>query len=296
MKLAKCAVEGCYSTATCSDKRCTKHTQAVSPKRSYHYRRLPKSKELHLGIEVECIAKNQDALRAMSAQRLAPTHDGSLPENIGCEFKMLGPVPVIIKRAAAFCYRLQNLGATVTPKCGLHVHMDARQITHRQAHDFVSWLKPLEATFEAMMPRSRRFGRNEYLEAITTGYCHAHYQWAHRTCYDTVEIRIHPGTLNPFKVEGWLAACSDLMKLMHSGVLPPHTFVGSRKHYNPETNEYDLEDNSGSNARIATDDFLATVFKTPLALDYIMARLRNNGTLTSYTTTTNGSVCEDEAA
>ncbi len=218
--MKKCKRNGCFSDGICKDGRCGKHTFACQSRANHNGRRKPRTNVPHIGVEIECEATSSEALRVMSAQSLRPHADGSLT-SMGCEFKICVPENQTDK-VIRFAGRLSECGAKITSDCGLHVHMDARGIRHDRQIQFLEWMQSQQDWIFSIMPPSRQ--NNHFCKKLSgsSHYWNHHYQWAHMTDYNTIEIRVHGGTLNPHKINGWLSVCKDWMKWLRSGEeLPP---------------------------------------------------------------------------
>lgn len=260
MMRKKCKSIGCYESACCHDGHCLKHTRNVKKKKGYSCRTYPKTTELHLGVELECFGGGEECHKGMLAQRITPCSDGSLPA-YGCEYKWCMPAAKTISDAPNFCEHLVRIGARVNKKCGLHVHLDARGLSPERIKEFVMWMGRCEAWWFTLVPESRR--TNGYVRRTGGGFLRNHCAWINQTNYSTVEIRIHGGTINPYKVAGWLTAMSDLLTLLHSGKALPEIVL---------------------DANLKVDSaWLRDVFPSAEAREYLVARQNNNGSLESYT-------------
>lgn len=259
----KCKHVGCYNDATCKGGYCVKHFDNPARKQSYSGCRNPRTAEGHLGLEIECFATDHESHRGLLGQAVVPHADGSLPE-YGCEFKLIGTPVKLMKSAANLVRQIAAAGGQVSRACGLHVHIDARQVTRERSREFVAWLASWEGFWFSIMPPSRN--GNRYCHPLTGGACDR-YGWATFTRHNTIEIRIHPGSLCPHKIAGWLNVMTGLMNLLHSNaVLPTMTATPSSAQ-------------------------LAAIFN-PVAMEYLHSRMANNGVLTS--SNVNGSVRREE--
>lgn len=121
--------------------------------------------------------------------------------------------------------------ATVNRRCGLHVHVDASDLSSKKIRHIVGRYARFEKGIDAFMPRSRRDSENEFcgsvikqLELIGRNSAYADRWYSEdpaRTCeslgsrfvkvnlesyerYKTIEFRQHSGTLNVDKVRNWV--------------------------------------------------------------------------------------------
>ena len=269
VKIKKCSMNGCFSDAVCRDGKCAAHTRGVRNKHSYAGHTKPKNLEHHIGVEIECIARDVRAHTALCAQKFIPHSDGSLP-SYGCEFKLCAPATRIISRTQLLAQRIRECGGTVTRDCGLHVHIDARGVSYDRRREVLDWIQQIQPWIWALMPLSRR--ENGYARPTITSN---HYSWFHQTPYETIECRIHGSTLNPHKLSGWLSVMIDIQRWMYRETgdhditghpvyahLPPWTF------------------NTGSiNPTISA---LESAFPTPLGREYLLARQSAGGHLDAF--------------
>lgn len=269
--MKKCKEEGCFNDGCCRDKRCPHHTKGSRDLRSYSAgRKYPTDPAPHLGVELECIAPDSLIFKALRAQGRIPCSDGSL-SGLGCEFKLCLAAKTAISKVPRFAGRLASLGATVNSSCGLHVHLDARGVTQERKSLFLKWLEKIQDWLFSLMPPSRRC--STYCRRLPeTG----HYAWANKTDFNTIEIRIHGGSLNPHKIAGWLNVCNDLMTWLRNGVTLPEI-------------EYDKE-----GTMTLTNETLLEIFPTPASREYLLARQEAKGILSASTLTPNGPTNELE--
>jgi hypothetical protein len=261
---AKCKTRGCFGTAVTAAGHCARCAKPKEMK-NYSSQNRPKTNAPHLGVEIECKASDRRFLNAIFAQKSAPRHDGSLGD-YGCEFKVCAPTSSAINHASGLAERLVAAGAIVDSDCGLHVHIDRRRVSHRRVDEFYVWIRDgLRDWIKSLMPASRQ--ANRYCMWTNYRECNAapqdHYHWLHATDYGTLELRCHPGTLNPHKLRGWLSACADLQKLLYSGA------------------EFPVVTHSVTDRR-PTAEILETVFPTDAAREYLLARHKFGGRLPSY--------------
>ena len=207
----KCKAEGCYEPADCSHGYCHAHCDKTHAMGSYANRAYPRTNEPHIGVEIEVeFANQQDLKRALP---LNAQGDGSL--QMGAEYKVLAKSNQICDKAAEVLEDLWSRRAKVTQRCGLHVHMDARNVPNSQLVPLFKWFRRTEAIWFGLVPPSRR--NNTYIHKLDDlsyngGIPSQHYDWVHKTHYSTIEVRLHGGTLNPHKLIGWLQVLIHLQK------------------------------------------------------------------------------------
>ena len=205
----KCKRVGCYEPADCRHGYCKNHCGKRHEKYDYSCRVYPKSRVPHVGVEIEVIYSNdQDLRRGVSG--LKAHHDASLGA-YGAEYKVLGPASKIVKRASSLLHILWCRRAKITPKCGLHVHLDAREAQSSRLEQLFAWAYATQDTWFGLVPPSRR--ENCYCAKLMgpkTPW--NHHAWINKSGHNTVEVRLHSGTLNPHKMAGWLEVLKHVQK------------------------------------------------------------------------------------
>lgn len=218
---SKCKTPGCFAEACCRDGHCADHTRAERPKRNHSASIAPRTRDPHIGVEIECIARHGKAHKAMLAQRSLPCSDGSLGD-FGCEYKLCAPADKIVRKASLLVSHIRHAGAYVDSRCGLHVHLDCRHADRNRISAVCDWLAGQQTWLFCLMPKSRR-ANNYCTRDINCG----HYSWCNLTSKRTVEIRLHGGTLNPHKMTGWLSAMRCILDKLNKPSLELPAFQGS---------------------------------------------------------------------
>lgn len=263
----KCKSVGCYDPEDCRHGYCAKHCPKHHKIAEYSVRAYPTSNLPHIGVEIEVeFDSHTDLKRAIP---LKATHDGSLNE-YGAEYKVLAPAKKICAKTAKLLEELWIRRAKVTRRCGLHVHIDVRNVHNVRLQKVFRWLKHTESEWFNLMPTSRRPSNTEYLKVLPNKLygpvevpsfsCPTeHYIWIHKTPYSTLECRLHGGTLNPHKVGGWLEVMIYLQQRI-------------------QDNKYEF-----SIAKNPKEAFWE-VFKdsNTIAKEYLQARMINNGVIKDY--------------
>jgi hypothetical protein len=200
----KCKHNGCYEPADCKHGFCSQHCNLHSIG-SYSDRRYPRSDLPHIGVEIEVVYKDADSFRR--GVGIDCHRDGSLG-TYGAEYKVLAKSTVIASEVAELVQELWKRRARVNRSCGLHVHLDVRQIGDARRTELLDWMQRTEQAWFGLMPPSRC--GSSYARLMTETNRNDHFTWAHVTSYNTVEIRLHGGTLNPYKIAGWVTALVHL--------------------------------------------------------------------------------------
>lgn len=252
----KCSKAGCYEPADCHHGFCHRHCSAggAHSMGSYGSRSYPRTMALHAAVEVECYYRDADSYRR--GLPLEPHSDGSLP-TYGAEYKIMAPCTEVIAKMTEVVSEIWKRGGRVNRLCGLHVHLDVRQLTAARKAEWKGWMRRTQETWFALMPPSRR--NSTYCRRLhdgSDGFDGNHFDFFHYTNYNTGEVRLHGGTLNHFKIEGWMVA---LMHIQAKANDPTFAF--------PNTGD-------------ATADFWAVFEDCPLVgKEYIQARHACNGVI-----------------
>ncbi len=203
----KCQHEGCYEPADCKHGFCSQHCQQHSIG-SYGNRKHPRNDKPHVGVEVEVVyARPEDFRRGVGIEC---HRDGSLG-TYGAEYKVLALAEKAAAEAAELVHELWKRRARVNRSCGLHVHLDVRQLSAARVTELLDWCQATQDAWFTLVPPSRQPRPGFiYCERLTADNRRGHFTWAHTTTYGTVEFRLHGGTLNPYKIAGWITALVHL--------------------------------------------------------------------------------------
>lgn len=212
----------------------------------------------YIGVEIECGTGESDGkdysfLGRTLAKWSASCHgDGSIRLPGGIEVSTSpSRGEAFEKQVVETCDALEMCAAKVDKSCGLHVHVDARDLTHKQILSVVRlYTKVEKALYEVVAPSRRgtdytkpwgetfkrggvfeagsatdRMGK---LEAAVYGSAdeakrvkaspHKHGARYHGLnlnallLYGTIEFRLHQGTVNAKKILMWAAVCSAILE------------------------------------------------------------------------------------
>lgn len=133
------------------------------------------------------------------------------------------------------CSILNKLGARVSKKCGLHVHVDANDLDVDSIKNLIRRYSLFESEFDSFMPRTRRNNNNEYCrsmnnvansrftgDSVTELLYNMYHQLSYGRYYKlnvlaylrhgTVEFRHHSGTVNAEKITNWMQMCVSFVE------------------------------------------------------------------------------------
>lgn len=133
-----------------------------------------------------------------------------------------------LKQLQICCRVLDELGAKVDKSCGLHVHLDARDLTLQHWKNTVVFYHNYQRSIDKMLPKSRRSGQNQYcqpfmerdlkdisaLKTLSQLRDYAEYTSRYKVInvtsflrHGTIEFREHSGTIDFEKIYNWLQFC-----------------------------------------------------------------------------------------
>ena len=114
-----------------------------------------------ISVEIEVARSNESSYRVLNPlvrawDGTAVVRDGSLPSG-GYEINT-APTSgdLFVEEINTLCAGLREVEASVTTECGLHVHVDARNMTHRRLQRLVALYARVEDALFDMVPRSRK--------------------------------------------------------------------------------------------------------------------------------------------
>lgn len=207
-EIKMCKSSGCANIATGYNGHCYS-CDSQSSLRCYSASPIPRRTIKNpMGVEIECY--NPETVSKVTHVARFVCRDGSLPSG-GGEIKLCGPEAKLENIAADTVQRSRIVGNMVNKKCGLHVHMKIEQIVGRgrgleTCNRLFKFAKAMESFMFDISPGSRV--NNIYCRKLEDVYSLVrHHSWISLSDrYPTVEIRIHGGTMNPWKVKGWINA------------------------------------------------------------------------------------------
>ena len=224
LKLCKHS-RGCCGLATSWDGFCVAHAGYRALK-SYNARPKPsRSTKNPIGVELEMF--NPISIYHLTPVARFVCSDASLPYG-GGEIKLVQDATKIANVAADTAQRAGFAGAKVNRSCGFHVHMGLPSGMRPQLHNIYDvsgaytnvyiLAKHFEEYFFDIVPRSRR--SNTYCCTIKSmSYLNHHYSWLSFSArVPTCELRIHGGTVNPWKVKGWTEVAVEFRKLVNDAI------------------------------------------------------------------------------
>lgn len=201
------------------------------------------------GIEIECTGMSMDAAATVINStglicgierygHAAPRNwkivpDGSVPDG----FEVVSPIlsgEDGLTAVRTVARALLAAGAKVDKRCGLHVHVDARDLSGADLVSVVKRYAAHESQIDAFMPVSRRLNNNQFCrsmcdwaenyssprraswtptrlaEEMDCRYYKVNLQSFVR--HGSVEFRQHSGTIDSRKMENWIQFCLNFVE------------------------------------------------------------------------------------
>jgi RNA binding exosome subunit len=108
------------------------------------------------------------------------------------------------------CKALSNIGAKVNRSCGLHIHLDQRDVikSERRLNQKLDNFRGAVEVMKYLVPKSRR--DNSYCKIGVSGRNDDRYYAVNATAlnkYKTIEIRLHSGSIDFTKISNWIDLC-----------------------------------------------------------------------------------------
>ena len=165
-------------------------------------------------------------------------------------------------RLEKLCFQIRQAGGLVNNSCGLHVHLDQRDVTRQGAYARAIRLTHSLSFLRLMVPKSRTKD-NTYCKLNRAGELNSNdryyaINWCSWSEHKTIEVRLHSGTTSAEKIKNWveiLDACQrhtipDFTTFMAS----PHVSMRAKvwainriRKFNPESLEgFEGTDHEGS--------------------------------------------------
>lgn len=202
------------------------------------------------GVEIEaCLEDRSDHLPMDQVGKWSSQHDGSLGDG-GREYAS----PILqgdegFQEIETFTAGLKSWGYIIRQCCGLHVHIDGRDLGFDDIRKVLKIVLTYEPVIYAMLPEARytgtysvplsRFPKSRFRRKVKdesdlksvwygpreanvnlkTKYHHSRYygvnihSWFFRR---SIEFRYHSGTLNPIKITSFIKICQALVDKAHA--------------------------------------------------------------------------------
>jgi hypothetical protein len=189
--------------------RFQKYFQRFDKSRSH--RPMQNDSKKYYGVEIECLFPDSDAVEEfrLAAEKIAYIgigSDGSIRTEggqVGVELRIL--TDDSLSNLKKTCQLLSDFGVTVNTSTGLHIHFDHRhnidQLTTKTIHSRLN--SALLKQLAALVPKSRR--ENTYCQLRVSGknrYSAVNLVALQK--YGTIEIRLHSGTIDFYKIKQWI--------------------------------------------------------------------------------------------
>lgn len=194
----------------------------------------PKTDDKYVGVELEFAVpkgvtkeKIAEAIYDVGcAKNVYIKYDSSVQEfdykkfeTEGKEVNILAKVGEHNEVISKVCKALNELGAKVNHTCGLHIHLDVRQVNREGAILKAKKLIKAQNLLYSIVPASRSI--NKYCKKSLNPSDTDKYRGINTRPIDTlgtIEVRLHSGTLNSMKINNWI-------RILHTIMSQPHSFI-----------------------------------------------------------------------
>ncbi len=234
--------------------------------------KVPQTAVPHVGIEIECMLPTDwDKTKLLPyAKKISLISDGSI-DNVPSgympqEIRFLTTEGEYENDIKALAGILQELKAQVNKTCGLHVHLDMRNIDQELVKQrFVNLVKS-QKYLQGLVPAERRENRYckptrnlnpfEHVERYKAINGQAYLK------YQTLEIRLHHGSLDGTEITNWVTLLLAIIKADPIKRASPTVkgFLDKVK-ANEEIKKY-VEETIAKNTPVVFDDDITTVGNT----------------------------------
>ena len=208
------------------------------------------NEERTFGVEIEfTTASRQEVARLMNAKGVdtyvegynhtTKSHWKVITDN-SCGFELVSP-PLKgregLEQLKKACEALNEAGAKVDSKCGLHVHHDINDYNAKQIANIFAIYVKLETTIDSLVPISRRASNNTFCRSLFRGKSqqvildklkkvnslddikniwHTRYvkvNFQSYIKYGTIEFRQHSGTIEFEKIYNWILLTQQMVDI-----------------------------------------------------------------------------------
>ncbi len=201
------------------------------------------------GIEIECIGLNTLQAADLLNANNVPSRDESYNHSRRGHWKITTDSSIngegretceVVSPPLAFTAEnlrlvakvvnlLKDAGCTVNTSCGLHVHVDSRDVRNFPTFARILFLRYREAEEEIdrMMDITRRANNNRFCRTLKNLNRNASFDSINADRYQklnfqsfqrhgTVEFRQHHGTMDAVRIISWLIFCVDFWQQTHA--------------------------------------------------------------------------------
>jgi len=230
------------------------------------------------GVEIEFLAtvSREEVVRKICSNGITCYDEGynhddhidhwKLVRDGSCGLELVSPIlsgEDGLRQIEAVCDALREVGAKVDTSCGLHVHVDARDLSEKEvAKVFIAYSR-YEPLFDALLPVSRRGNLNRFClsikDAVSLAADYANnLQHTYRRQYGTrylkvnleslirhgsIEFRQHSGTIESEKINNWVVLMvgfvDEIIKYRMATKLPVMTLASFKTLFGIKSNSTD---------------------------------------------------------
>jgi len=178
---------------------------------------LPKNKKRHVGVEIEIdspssrFSISKDIFKVGLIDKVSLGEDSSIyswlrnnnyEEEHGYEIRVIDTEKNISKTLKKVCKILKKHKAETNLECGLHVHIDCRNRNRTLVFD--NFLKAQKLLYKIVSPDRANGDYSMARNISNTDTYSSHEYGVECSIFDTVEIRMHQGTINFNDINNWI--------------------------------------------------------------------------------------------
>lgn len=207
----------------------------------FYSEKIPKNKKQYVGVELEIMPNTLDEL----SPKWCDKSDGSLSYG-GREYVFQKPLTVKIakKEISKAGTIFKRNKSYIDNKCGYHLHLDCSYLNYDQVLSFLRFCLSVEESVFSLVSNSRRNNiftkylpkfsdsllpevRNltalQLLMWYKNNVTNNKFNWCNLKSFflrNTIEIRVHHGTVDKIEINNWIELWTKLLKYVANGNLP----------------------------------------------------------------------------
>lgn len=196
----------------------------------FYKSKIPNNKKQYVGVELE-IVQTRNLPRNLKGW--IQKQDGSIiPSSSGAEMVFEKPLTSIssLKQTKKITTIFKQYKSLSNNTCGYHIHLDCTNFAENQIRKFICWCYNVQDSVQKLVKSSRRdnvycrlilpMNYNESLRNYWNEKMHCNrYYWVNIASYyhkNTVEIRLHHGTVDELEINNWIILWTTLIQFITS--------------------------------------------------------------------------------
>ena len=165
-----------------------------------------------IGVEIEKLVPSSVPNSNLAHRFVCAVSDGSICEErgfYGLESRLVFVRGISENRVTSYCKKLQDAGCKVNKSCGLHIHLDQRDVARQTAWRRFGRLVEALPWLKMAVPPSRIGNQYCRLNTSTTPDSDRYkaINWLAYGEHTTLEVRLFNGTIDATKILHWVNLC-----------------------------------------------------------------------------------------